>query len=582
MTDRVPLYWDSTNNVPHKFNGTDDVVPVTSGGTGGNSISTAQQALDLEVGVDVQGFNTNLDAISDLTGAGVLVQTSTGAYALRALDEGTGITITNPTGAAGDMVIGLATLSDAGTGTFLKFTRDSTGRVSGSTAVVAGDITTLVGSIYAPIDDPTFTTAVTLPGAPTAPLHAATRQYVDDLFASGGIAPFNEVHAKSTADVNLANPGTDTFDTRVLTTGNRLLLNNQTDTSENGIYVFATSSTALTRATDADDGAEFQPARQVFVTGGSLYINTGWAVSSAVSPVVDTDPITFTQVSGASAYDVGNGLDRTGNTFFVKPVSGQIVVSGSGVGLATTVTGTTTNGITYDNFGRITSATALTYSDVGAQPIDATLTALAALNNTAGYLVQTGADTFVRRSLATASASRITISNPAGTAGDSTFDLATSGVGAGTYNSVTVDVYGRVTAGTTGSTESPLVTLTNGSGSSIAIGRAIYMSGSGSFSLANANNVTTAHAIGLVADTSIANSAAGNVVTSGVLSATTGQWDAVTGGSGGLVYDLVYFLSNATSGAITSTPPSSGLVVRLGTALSTTKLAVNPEILVYL
>lgn len=61
--------------------------------------------------------------------------------------------------------------------------------------------------------------------------------------------------------------------------------------------------------------------------------------------------------------------------------------------------------------------------DAQYQPLDATLTALAALDTSAGLLTQTGADTFERRSLS-GPASGLTIANPAGTAGNPTFALA--------------------------------------------------------------------------------------------------------------------------------------------------------------
>lgn len=64
----------------------------------------------------------------------------------------------------------------------------------------------------------------------------------------------------------------------------------------------------------------------------------------------------------------------------------------------------------------------LDYSDVGAQPIDATLTALSALNTTPGVIVQTAEDAFTKRTL-TGTANQISISNGDGVSGNPTFSL---------------------------------------------------------------------------------------------------------------------------------------------------------------
>lgn len=59
------------------------------------------------------------------------------------------------------------------------------------------------------------------------------------------------------------------------------------------------------------------------------------------------------------------------------------------------------------------------------QPVDPTLTALAALNSTAGLLTQTGADAFTKRTL-TGTASEITVANGDGASGNPTLSLPAS------------------------------------------------------------------------------------------------------------------------------------------------------------
>lgn len=571
MADHKPLKLDQ-NEVQRFQSG--DSVGIEHGGTGSNTAAGARTALGLEIGSDVQEHSSQLDTLGGWTASGILVGDGSGGFVPRELATASPsrITVTDGDGVDGNMVIDLATVGSAAGSGFYKFAKDAYGRVTGTTPVAASDITNLVDSVYAALSGATFSGYVSLHADPSNPMHAATKQYVDNLFSSGGIPPFLAVVAKTTGNISIASPGA-VHDDVTLVSGDRLLVASQTNAVQNGIYVFNGASSALTRADDANENSEFVPARQVFVQQGTDYSNTGWAVGVAEAPVLDTDPITFTQVSGAASYTAGNGLSLDGNQFSAVGVSGEITVTGSGIGLANSgVTAGTYTKVTVDSKGRVTTAEMAIPSDIGAQPVDPTLTALANFS-TNGFLVRTGNDTFAGRTIAGTSG-QITVTNGNGVSGNPTISLADSGVSPGTYNSVTVDAKGRVTAGTAAATNAVVDQLLNGTGSVAVPGRAIYISGDGDFGLALANNITTSKVIGFVG-ASISGGASGPVVIDGILELTAGQWDAVTGQSGGLTPGAEYYLSNITGGAITTSAPTTGVHAPVAVAVSSTKLKVD-------
>lgn len=121
-----------------------------------------------------------------------------------------------------------------------------------------------------------------------------------------------------------------------------------------------------------------------------------------------------------------------------------------------------------------------------------------------------------------------------------------------------------------------MATLTNANASTMPIGSAVYSSASGAVNNARANAAGTSLVVGL-ATADILAAASGSVTTSGPVTATTAQWDAIAGTTGGLTFNTPYYLDPTTAAHITATPPSGTgqYVTRIGYAVSTTVLIVN-------
>lgn len=165
-------------------------------------------------------------------------------------------------------------------------------------------------------NDITVAGNITIATAPTQASHAANKAYVDSV--TEGLHIHASAVAATTANIAISTAleAGDVIDGVTLVAGDRVLVKNQNTASENGIYVVQASGAAV-RATDFDQPAEVDGGDFIFVTGGTVNDNTGWVQTSTGVTTIGTDPIYFTQFSGAGTFLAGNGLTLTGNTFSI-------------------------------------------------------------------------------------------------------------------------------------------------------------------------------------------------------------------------------------------------------------------------
>ncbi len=171
--------------------------------------------------------------------------------------------------------------------------------------------------VYLSLNGGTMAGAIIQPNLPVGAFDLINKTYFDN--AMTGISWKNAVRAATTANITLS--GTQTIDGVAVVAGNRVLVKNQTLAQNNGIYTVAAG--AWTRPGDVDAADEVEQAT-VLVTLGTTNKNTQWTSSLPVA-TLGTDPIAFSQISGAGTYTNGSGLSLTGNVFSVG--SGQIVNS---------------------------------------------------------------------------------------------------------------------------------------------------------------------------------------------------------------------------------------------------------------
>ena len=85
---------------------------------------------------------------------------------------------------------------------------------------------------------------IRVPSTPSDDNDAVCKSYLDGI-VGGGVYWKEPCVAASTANIDLSNPGTADFDDITLTSGDRLLVKDQTTASQNGVYDFNGSGAAL-------------------------------------------------------------------------------------------------------------------------------------------------------------------------------------------------------------------------------------------------------------------------------------------------------------------------------------------------
>jgi hypothetical protein len=186
-------------------------------------------------------------------------------------------------------------------------------------------------------------TAGTVTTTPTTGNDLANKTYVDNMVAAGltyhapvkyevpdSVGNLTATYNNGTAGVGATLTNTGTLaafapDGVTAQLGDRILVYNQTNQFENGVYTVTTVGSGsvawvLTRATDADSYGVKSPTSlgqgdAFFVTSGNTGAGETYVCNTIGTITFGTTAITFAQISSAQVYSAGTGLTLSGTQF---------------------------------------------------------------------------------------------------------------------------------------------------------------------------------------------------------------------------------------------------------------------------
>lgn len=165
---------------------------------------------------------------------------------------------------------------------------------------------------------------------PSASTDAATKAYVDGLIQGFDWKQSVRVATTTNGTLSSSFAAGQVIDGITLVTGNRILVKNQTNGTENGIYV-VNATGAPTRASDADTSADMTSGVTVFISEGTTNGNSAWSITTDDTITLGSTSITFTQVAGGSLYNAGSGLVLNGSTFDIVAADTSLTVNADSI-----------------------------------------------------------------------------------------------------------------------------------------------------------------------------------------------------------------------------------------------------------
>jgi hypothetical protein len=149
----------------------------------------------------------------------------------------------------------------------------------------------------------------TVAAIPVSANDLVNKAYADSISASQFKA---ECQCATTAPITLS--GLQTIDGYTVTAVDRVVVKNQVDQAQNGIY--DASSSAWVRSNDMSSWVQV-PGAATFIQNGTLYANTAWNVIAPEIGTIGITPIVWTQFAGMGTYTAGTGLTLNGTQFSI-------------------------------------------------------------------------------------------------------------------------------------------------------------------------------------------------------------------------------------------------------------------------